>query len=260
VTRGRALLFTLLGASYALAGVSLVFGPPPIWLPASLMLALLVVVALGVGFLNLGVFLRVVSRVPTREPRVAFTFDDGPHPVHTRQVMDLLERAGARGTFFVIGEKVARLPEVVSELVRRGHEVGLHSQRHDRLQNLRAEEAIVLDLEENRAAVEAAAGVRPTLFRPPVGLSSPRTCVAVDRLGLEVVGWSARAYDGAASPEVDTVVRRILPHLEPGAIVLLHDARERGDEAPSSLAALERLLELSNQRGLRGVTLTQLRR
>jgi peptidoglycan-N-acetylglucosamine deacetylase len=260
VTSGRIILHALLVVSYAVCFASVWFGPPPVWLAATLLAALLGVVAAGVGFLNLGVFLRVVSRVATHERSVAFTFDDGPHPVHTRRVMDLLESAGARGTFFVIGEKVARHPDVVSELVRRGHEVGLHSQCHDRLQNLRTEQRIVRDLEENQATVEAAVGVRPSLFRPPVGLSSPRTSVAVERLGLEVVGWSARAYDGAASPDVETIVRRISPRLEPGAIVLLHDARERGDAAPSSLDALAKLLELSKQRGLRGVTLSELRR
>lgn len=260
MTRSRAVLFSLIAAAFALLGVSLVYGPPPLWAPAALLAALLAVVSLGVGFLNFGVFLRVVSRVPTREPCVAFTFDDGPHPVHTRRVMDLLERAGGRGTFFVIGEKVERYPDVVAELVERGHEIGLHSQRHDRLQNLRAEDAIVLDLEQNRAGIEAIVGIRPTLFRPPVGFSSPRTRVAVDRLGLEVVGWSARAYDGAANPTPDTIVSRILPRLEPGAIVLLHDARERGDDAPTSIAALEKLLELSSQRGLRAVTFSALRR
>jgi peptidoglycan-N-acetylglucosamine deacetylase len=260
VTRARALLFSVLGASYGLVGVSFLLGPPPIWLPLTLLVALLGVVAAGVGFLNLGVFLRVVSSVPTGERRVAFTFDDGPHPVHTRTVMDLLERAGARGTFFVIGEKAARHPELVSELVRRGHEVALHSHGHDRLQPLRSEEVIVRDLEANCAAIEEIVGVRPALFRPPVGLSSPRTRAAVDRLNLEVVGWSARAYDGAANPGASTVVQRIVPHLQPGAIVLLHDAKERGDEPPTSLAALERLLDLSNERGLRGVTVTALRR
>jgi peptidoglycan/xylan/chitin deacetylase (PgdA/CDA1 family) len=123
---------------------------------------------------------------------------------------------------------------------------------------MRREPNIVRDLEKTRDAIERAAGIRPKLFRPPVGLTSPRTRVAVKELGLTVIGWNARAFDGAGRPSTERVIARIAPALDHGAIVLLHDAAERGDAAPSSLEALPDLLALMAKRGLEGVTVTGL--
>lgn len=254
----RLALFATLALTLAAAVSSIWRGPPPIWVSALLLATLLGLVTAGSLFLNLGVFVRAVRSGSADRATIAFTFDDGPHAVHTRRVMDLLEAADARGTFFVIGEKARREPALVREMASRGHEVALHSDVHDRFLNLRAEPAIAADLSKNQDAVERAASVRPHLFRPPVGLTSPRIQVAVEALGLTVVGWSARAFDGATAPDVETTRQRVLPGLAPGAIVLLHDAKERGDDAPSSIEALPSLLEAARARGLRCVTVSEL--
>lgn len=251
-------LFAVLAAAYATIVSALVVGPPPVWLSASLLASLLALVTAGSLFLNLGVFVRPVRSGREDVPAVAFTFDDGPHPVHTRRVMQLLEAADARGTFFVIGEKARREPDLVKEITARGHEIALHSFAHDRFLNMRAEPSITEDLKRNQDVVEQASAVRPTLFRPPVGLTSPRIQVAVKALGLRVIGWSARAFDGASAPDRETTKRRVIPGLTPGAIVLLHDAPERGDQAPSSIDALPELLAAAHERGLRCVTVSTL--
>ncbi|MBL9021129.1 MAG: polysaccharide deacetylase family protein [Myxococcales bacterium] len=254
----RALLALLVALGYGLVGWSLAVAPVTPWVLLGAALAVLVVVNLGVGFLNLGVFVDVLSRGPRDRRAVALTFDDGPHPVHTREVLRVLREHRAKATFFVIGHKVDRHPEVVEEILADGHEVGLHSHAHDHYLNLRHEPKIVEDIERNQAALERLAGRKPTLFRPPVGLTSPRITVAVRKLGLRVVGWSARAFDGAGRPEPEVVLSRLTPDLKPGAIVLLHDAAERTDERPTSLDALPGLLRTLEERGLEPVTVSEL--
>lgn len=254
----RALLAVLVACAYALVAAALLGNAFPAWIPAALLLAIATIVTLGTFFPNLGVFIDVVRRGPEGARGVALTFDDGPHPEHTRKVLDLCDEAGVKATFFVIGEKVERHPEVVREIVRRGHDLGLHSSTHDRLLNMRYEPNIVADLRRNQEVIERVTGLRPRLFRPPVGLTSPRTRVAVRQLGLVLIGWSARAYDGAGRPSIERVLARIAPRLAHGVIVLLHDAPERGDEAPSSLEALPQLLGAMRDRGLSGVTVSSL--
>lgn len=248
----------VVGITYGVIAASLLAHAPPLWFLVALLTTLAVCVNLGIFFLNLGVFVDVVSEREPGQRAVALTFDDGPHPVHTRRVLDALDAAGAKATFFVIGAKASEHPDVVAEIVRRGHEVGLHSHVHDHLLFMRHESKIVRDLVRTQDAIERAAGVRPKLFRPPVGFTSPRTRVAVKELGLVVVGWSARAFDGAGRPSAEQVVARIEPELRDGAIVLLHDSAERGDTPPTSIDALAELLQLLRQRGLNSVTVSAL--
>jgi peptidoglycan-N-acetylglucosamine deacetylase len=254
----RLLLAVLVVTAYALALGSVLVTPAPPWLLLGVALAILIVVNLGVGFLNLELFVDVVSRGPSDRRRVALTFDDGPHPTHTREVLRALAAEGTKATFFLVGHKVEKHPDVVAEIVRAGHEVGLHSYAHDYLLTLRHEQKIVRDIEHNQTVIAKLVGERPMIFRPPVGLTSPRIRVAVKKLGLRVVGWSARAFDGAGRPDPDVVLSRIVPRLEPGAIVLLHDAAERTDERPTSLDALPGVLRAMKERNLQGVTVSDL--
>lgn len=260
-TRPRAMrwvLVWLVATVYATAGWSLFVEPLPVWLLASLGLAYAVAITLSVCLLELGTFLDVDLAVPSSRARVALSFDDGPHPVHTRRILDALDVHGAKASFFVIGEKAAQHPDLLSEIVARGHELALHSWSHDRHLYLRDPVAIARELERSIEVVEAATGKRPQLFRPPIGFSTPRTRAAVRLLGLRVAGWSVRAFDGVASASSRAVAERVARRLEPGAIVLLHDAAERGDREPASVEALPAILDTIAQRGLRSVTVSEL--
>lgn len=254
----RLVLIGLVVAAYATLLAALVSRPPPLWFVGTLLLSLVTFLNVCICFLSLSVFVDVVARAPAGAGAVALTFDDGPHPVHTIEVLDHLDRVGAKATFFVIGAKAEKYPEVVAEIARRGHELGLHSFAHDHLLFMRGEAAALNDTIRTQDAIERAAGVRPKLFRPPVGFTSPRTRKLVQQLGLVVVGWSARAFDGAGRPTTDRILARIEPSLHDGAIVLLHDAFERSDEAPTSVAALPALLATLQSRGLRAVTFSEL--
>lgn len=254
----RLILAAIVALAYGTTVYAIASGPPPLYWTVPLLIALVTVVNAGVIVLDLGVFLNVVREGRPGRQQIALTFDDGPHPVHTRRVLEMLRDAGAKATFFMVGEKVERHPDVVAEVVRDGHEVALHSQRHARLMLFWPERVLTQDLQRNQDAIEKACGVRPRLFRPPVGFSSPRLRTVVKELELTVIGWTARAYDGVGRPSVEQVVSRLEPRLRDGAIVLLHDACENNDDAPTSLDALSTLLADLRQRKLQAVTVSEL--
>jgi peptidoglycan/xylan/chitin deacetylase (PgdA/CDA1 family) len=201
---------------------------------------------------------RIVSRGPAGRARVALTFDDGPHPVTTRRVLAALAPTRHRATFFVLGEKVRRHPAVVRAIHAGGHTIGVHGDRHDRLHSFRMPWRVRDEILRAEDAVEAATGVRPKFFRPPLGHTSLTTGPGARRAGVTLVGWSSRAYDGMARQSPEAVLERVSRTLTDGAIVLLHDAAEHDDFEPAAVRALPRLLALLDERGLTSVGLDEL--
>ncbi len=154
---------------------------------------------------------------------VLLTFDDGPHPEGTPAILSELDRVGASAVFFVSGEQVERYPELVSEIVGAGHELGLHGYRHrTRLQWTRR--LLADDTRRARAAVSDAAGIEPRLYRPPHGVFSLAGLRLIRELGLQPLLWSkwGRDWERRATPE--TITARATAGLEAGDVVLLHDA------------------------------------
>jgi peptidoglycan/xylan/chitin deacetylase (PgdA/CDA1 family) len=154
---------------------------------------------------------------------VAITFDDGPHPDGTIAVLDQLDRLGWSATFFVLGSQALRHPAVLREVVRRGHEVGVHGFDH-RYLIARTPRAAVADLRHAVDVVGTIAGAAPCWWRPPYGVLSGPSLLAAWRGGLRPVLWSAwgRDWEAAASPE--SIRRRVLAGRLDGGTVLLHDS------------------------------------
>lgn len=251
----RYTLAALVVTAYAILIYSLIVAIPPLWFLIPFAVVYATVVNLGVGFLNMQVFVDVIQRGPPGARGVALTFDDGPHAEHTREVLDLLDEFGAKATFFVIGRKAAAQPELVKEIARRGHDLAIHSFTHDHFLNLRLETRIQKEIVDCADVIEKITGDRPHFFRPPVGFTSPRIGVAVRATKVDVVGWTDRAYDGLDVTSAPRVVERLAPRLDHGRIVLLHDSKEKGDGKPASVDALRGLLEVMRERGLPGVSL-----
>ncbi|HEX3761877.1 MAG TPA: polysaccharide deacetylase family protein [Kofleriaceae bacterium] len=202
-------------------------------------------------------FIPVVDRVASDAPVVALTFDDGPDPVVTPRILDLLRAHGARATFFVLGERAARHPDVIRQIHREGHTVGTHTQHHQLRFHFAAPGRVRREIED---AVDVVAGIlptRPTLFRPPQGLRTPSFASGWRLIrGLICVTWSVRGFDSRPTT-ADAIVARVARRLAPGAIVALHDGTGLGggtDRAPT-LAALSRILGECRARGLRCVAL-----
>ena len=190
---------------------------------------------------------RIVWRVQTEQPLVALSFDDGPAPDHTPQVLEILARHHAHATFFLIGDRAARYPQLVARLRAEGHEVGNHyiGLRHvigasdtEFLADLTRTERI-LGLEGPRK-----------LFRPPGGRIRAAQIDLVEARGYRVVLGSAYPYDGAHPPPA-YIRWLITKNLTPGVITILHD----GIADPSRMIeALDAILAAGEGKGLRFVT------
>lgn len=187
---------------------------------------------------------------------IALTFDDGPNPDVTPRVLDLLDAAGARATFFCIGRHVEAHPEIAAEIVRRGHRIENHTHTHPNLFACYLVPGLRREIEDAQEAIERAAGRRPRLFRAPAGLRNPLLDWVLHRTGLRLVSWTRRGFDGVSGVDQNpaTVSRRLLSGLAPGDILLLHDGsalRARGN--PKVLEVLPRVLDALAARGLKSV-------
>jgi peptidoglycan/xylan/chitin deacetylase (PgdA/CDA1 family) len=252
----RVLLYAATTAVLVLAARAVLIAPPPMWIASMTAAAYVALILWGVLALRLCMFADAVTRGPKEARGVVLTFDDGPDPESTRSVLDALDRAGVKGTFFVIARKAEAHPDVVRDILRRGHAVGLHSYAHDRLFALRSAKVVRADLERGIAALEEITGERPRLFRPPIGHTNPTIARVADALDLIVVGWTVSGRDGIRA-KAEEVVARVASRLEDGAIVLLHDASERGDHAPVAARAVPEIVARARENRLDVVSLAE---
>jgi len=200
---------------------------------------------------------RSLRHLPAARARghVALTFDDGPDPDVTPRILQLLEEHGAQATFFCIGEKAARHPELVREIAARGHAIGNHTMRHRGVFSLLGMGGQRREWVDAQAVLEEL-GVASTLARTPLGLRSPLTDPVLHQLGLRHIGWSRRGYDTRCG-DAALVLDRIMRDLREGDIILLHDAGAEPDDRgkPVCLAVLAALLPMLAARGLTSVRL-----
>jgi len=154
---------------------------------------------------------------------VALTFDDGPHPEGTPAVLDLLERTGARATFFLVGEQVQRRPGLAARIAAAGHVVALHGHRH-RLQLRLSTPAVQEDLARGAAAIEDATGIAPAWHRPPYGVYSGAGLSAARAAGLRPLLWSQWGKDWRRFTTPDRIAARATRGICAGDVILLHDA------------------------------------
>jgi len=203
--------------------------------------------------------LELWGRFPARERvegQVAvLTFDDGPDAEGTPAMLDALDAAGARGTFFVLGEQLMKNIRLGREIVERGHEVGLHGFVHERHSELTPTQARD-DLARGLGTVEAATGARPRFYRPPYGCFSEHSYAACEALELEPMYWSAWGEDWGEAPG-ERIAELVIRDLEAGAIVALHDSA-RYASRESALPTAEAVPLIAAAAGERGLELVGL--
>lgn len=163
-------------------------------------------------------------RATNSTTRVALTFDDGPDPDVTPQLLDLLDELEAPSTFFVLVDQCRKWPALTKQVARRGHEVALHGYDHSRITS-QPRGRVTAHLTAARQELEELTRQPVSLYRPPYGAQSLRTYRATRRAGLQVVVWSADAEDWVDGTAAE-VVARGLRGIEPGGILLLHERLE----------------------------------
>ena len=193
-----------------------------------------------------------------RRGALALTFDDGPDPESTPRVLDALAHAGARATFFCVGERVRRHPALVRRALAEGHQIGNHSWRHAWHFPLSGPRRIAAEIDAAQSAIADATGVLPELFRAPFGVRTPFLDPVLAWRGLTHVSWSHRGYDTIGA-EPGAVLRRLVAGVRAGAVLLLHDGRATGGAirmgSAGIAAVLDGLLARVQALGLRPVTL-----
>lgn len=193
-------------------------------------------------------FCPALSRLPVTDRQVWLTIDDGPS-ADTLPMLDLLDRHGAKATFFLVGERARAQPELVREIQRRGHGIGNHSASHpDRWFWALGPWQLEREISRSQAILTGIAGQPPRWFRSVVGMTNPFVGLSLHRHGLARVAWSARGFDGVqCRPE--QVLERICRDIAPGAIVLLHEGAAHGH----NIAILAQLLDWLQAQGYRSV-------
>lgn len=187
---------------------------------------------------------------------VAITIDDGPDPEVTPQVLDLLDAADAKATFFCIGWRARENPALCREIVARGHRVENHGDSHSKAFAFFGPGRMKADIAAAQATFAEITGQPPRYFRATAGLRNPFLDAVLHNLGLKLASWTRRAYDTRCVAP-DTVFRRLTRDLGPGDILLLHDghAARAPDGQPVILAVLPRLITALRQHSLNPVTL-----
>lgn len=201
-----------------------------------------------------------ITRAPDRRrKRVAITFDDGPHPDVTPRVLGVLAEKTVRATFFCIGRHARRHPDVVRAIAAAGHELGNHSYSHPRHLYAWSASALFRDTRLSQRAIRRAAGVQPVWYRPPIGFRNLFMRRMLRLLNLRLANFTFRSYDTVARTP-DAIVDRVLRHVSPGAIILLHDGADRHPDADRTplLAALPILIDQLREKGYELLTLGDL--
>jgi len=185
--------------------------------------------------------------------QIALTFDDGPHPVYTREILDILAEYDIRATFFVIGQNAEWFPGLVQEELAAGHEIGNHTYHHANLRTVQYETVLheILDMEN---AVWENVECRPHLLRPPGGLYGEDVCRAAAALDYTVILWSVDTRDWD-HPTVEQIVENVLGNAEGGDIILFHDYVSGSSPTPE---ALRQIIPVLLAEGYEFVTVSEL--
>lgn len=176
----------------------------------------------------MGYYLPVISRGKSGEQAVALTFDDGPDPLSTPEVLRLLSKHRVQATFFVTGEKAFKHPNLVREIIRQGHSIGNHTYSHDNLLLLKGRNHLLNEIEKAQNVLRNL-GVIPFAFRPPAGVTSPGLDPVLRHLDLYTVNFSCRAFDGG-NRRIRNLSKKILKRVHPDDIILLHDTKPKNDD------------------------------
>lgn len=183
-------------------------------------------------------------------PRLALTFDDGPSPGHTERILGLLDRYKLPACFFCIGRNADAAPALLRAIDSAGHLLANHSYDHPTWGAFRGHRYWLDQVQRTNDTIHRVVGRTPRLFRPPMGIKTPRILCVPRRLGMVTVNWSHRGFDTRNRP-IEQIVKRITRRLLPGAVLLMHDGLDpaRPRRMPLAAQALPRIIEYALDAG-----------
>ncbi|MDI3256837.1 MAG: polysaccharide deacetylase family protein [Kyrpidia sp.] len=184
---------------------------------------------------------------------IALTFDDGPHPIYTPQLLYILRRHRVRATFFLTGIQCEKYPTIVRRIADEGHELGNHGYLHARLDQMAAS-AIAEDIRRADQVILRISGIWPRYFRPAGGVLTPSVLQAAEHSGHPIAMWSVDPRDWVVGRDATAITAVVKDTVGPGRIVLFHDG---GGNQPRMLEALDNLLDFLKNQGYQFVTLSE---
>lgn len=197
-----------------------------------------------------GQVLPKLSRGNPNEKVLALTFDDGPHPIYTQKLLDILKAEDVKATFFVIGKMVEKHPELLKAIYAGGHEIGNHTFSHVTLTKI-PQEDILTEYRANNDIVQKTIGLKMVVCRPPGGDYDAQVIQAATACGLTTVLWTDDPGD-YANPGTNVVAERTMARLSNGGIILLHDGIQQ------TLDVLPQIIAYAKAKGFRFVTASDL--
>ena len=214
-------------------------------------LALVYVITVGWGVFDIGsqFFIRTVWKGP--KGKVTFTFDDGPHPIYTAQILNVLEEEGVQASFFCIGKHAEQYPEVLRQIDAQGHAIGNHTYLHTHRLGMMSVDKVRAEISHGKQVISEIIGKKPRMFRPPFGVVNPKIAKAVEAERDVIIGWDLRSRDGVARSEKQ-ILSRVVPHLKGSSLLLFHDTN------PHTAGALRTVIHICRENGTEIVSLQQL--
>jgi peptidoglycan/xylan/chitin deacetylase (PgdA/CDA1 family) len=179
-----------------------------------------------------------------RSPRIAMTFDDGPHPVHTPAILDVLEDCGVKASFFVTGSRGETHPRILAQIHAKGHLIANHSYSHLKLP-FHSRGRMRKEIEDTNRIIKQTTGTFPAYFRPPHGLRDPRLWNILKELHMVAVMWEVMPWDWKPISEY-AIVRKLLHRVRNGSIITLHDG---GGARTETVKAVQKSIPLLLKRG-----------
>jgi peptidoglycan-N-acetylglucosamine deacetylase len=202
-----------------------------------------------------------ITRRGPDENVVAITFDDGPNPNFTPQLLDVLKTKGVKATFFVVGLHVKKYPEIAKRIVDEGHNIGNHTYTHKEMAPS-TRRMVLAQVNKTAQVISKVTGVKTNLFRPPRGIySSAVRRLLVDEKKYRIILWSVSSLDwrGLSAEKID---RRVMRYVKPGAILLFHDSgalvRREGASRENTVEALPLVIDSLVAKGYKIVTITEM--
>ncbi|MBX2921387.1 MAG: polysaccharide deacetylase family protein [Chitinophagaceae bacterium] len=234
----------------ALIGIHVFYGFPYY---VFVILAVLYAIALAYGSYNVrsNFYVKTISSAKTNRKQIAISFDDGPAPAYTPEILKVLKEHNVQATFFCIGKRIHENEMLLKQVHEEGHIIGNHSYSHDLWFDLFSSRKMTEDLRMMSDAMQKVIGLKPRFFRPPYGVTNPNLKKAIEKENYISIGWNIRSMDTVIK-DTRKLFSKVTGSLKPGAVVLFHDTSK------STLDILSGFIQYAHEKGYEIVRLDKL--